>query len=141
MQFFLDIEPPTATAQEQKTTVRGGIVRKYDPPKAKAAKALLAQALKPYVPPEPADGPLALIVEWRFPRGTSHKKDRWRITRPDTDNLQKGLKDVMTRLGFWVDDSRVCFEQVTKKYHDHPGIMITISKLEAAGDVPKETAT
>lgn len=133
MQFFLDIDPPTATAQEQKTTIRGGVVRKYDPPKAKAAKALLTQALRPYAPEIPADGPLALIVEWRFPRGTSHKRDKWKITRPDTDNLQKALKDIMTRLGFWVDDSRVCFEHVKKIYADHPGIMITVTRLEVNG--------
>lgn len=131
MHFILHITPPTATAQEQKTTVRGGVPRKYDPANVKAAKKILADALRPYVPDEPADGPIALICDWYFPRGKSHKKDRWKTTRPDTDNLQKGLKDVMTRLGFWTDDARVCFEQCTKKYADDPCIKITIQRLEA----------
>lgn len=131
MQFFLDIEPPTATAQEQKTAVRGGVPRKYDPPKVKAAKELLREALRPWKPEKPLDGPLRLYVEWRFPTGTRHLDGEWKITRPDTDNLQKGLKDCMTREGFWIDDSRVCEEIVLKYWSAIPGIFIRIGR---AGD-------
>ena len=129
MQFFLNIEPPTATAQEQKTTVRGGYVRKYDPPGVKAAKQILDTALAPHRPPVPMDCPIMLIVEWYFPHGGRNKPGTWKTTRPDTDNLQKALKDRMTRLGFWKDDSRVCYEIVRKIWSDAPGIMITINDL------------
>lgn len=129
MQFFLDIDPPTATAQEQKTTVRGGTPRKYDPPKVKEAKFLLREALRPFKPPMPMDGPLQLYVEWRFPTGKSHRDGEWKITRPDTDNLQKGLKDCMTREGFWIDDSRVCLEIVKKIWSALPGIYIELEPI------------
>lgn len=130
MQFFLDIDPPTATAQEQKTTVRGGVPRKYDPKSVKDAKMLLRETLRPFKPPIPLDGPLSLYVEWRFPTGKSHHDGEWKITRPDTDNLQKGLKDCMTREGFWVDDSRVCAEIVKKTWSAMPGIYVEIDRLE-----------
>ena len=70
LSIYLDIDPPTATAQEQKTTIRGGHPRKYDPKNVKAAKQLLADALEGYRPDVPLDGPLALYVEWRFPTGS-----------------------------------------------------------------------
>lgn len=130
MKFCLNIDPPTATAQEQKTTTVGGMIRKYDPPKAKAAKKLLQEALREHRPDHPLDGPLSLYVEWRFPTGRSHKDGEWKITRPDTDNLQKGLKDCMTREGFWVDDSRVCAEIVKKTWSAMPGIYIEVEPLE-----------
>lgn len=129
LSIYLDIEPPTATAQEQKTAVRGGVPRKYDPPKVKAAKELLREALRPWKPDKPLDGPLRLYVEWRFPTGRSHSDGEWRITRPDLDNLQKGLRDCLTRLGFWVDDSRVCVELAKKTWSAIPGVYIEIEEI------------
>lgn len=42
-----------------------------------------------------------------FPRNKTHKHKEWRVTKPDTDNLQKMLKDCMTLTGFWNDDAQV----------------------------------
>lgn len=50
-------------------------------------------------------------------------------TRPDTDNLQKLLKDVLTGLGFWKDDALVAVEHVDKRWADRPGIYIKIEPL------------
>ena len=61
------------------------------------------------------EGPVALTVDWRFLTKT-HPEGAWRITRPDTDNLQKLLKDCMTASGFWRDDAQVCREEVTKRW-------------------------
>ena len=131
MRFFLDIIPPTATSQENKTAMVNGRLMHYKSKRAKETFSTLTRALKPYVPAEPLDGPIRLICEWRFPSTKIHKDDEWKITRPDTDNLQKALKDCMTRLGFWVDDSRVCAELVTKRWSDCPGIWIVVEQIEA----------
>lgn len=129
MRFFLEIDPPTATSQENQTAFVNGRLMHYKSKRAKATFAILTDALRPFVPPEPMDGPIRLICEWRFPMGKSHVDREWRITRPDTDNLQKALKDVMTRLGFWVDDSRVCCELVSKTWSAAPGIEITVEQI------------
>ena len=47
-----------------------------------------------------------------------------KTTRPDADNLNKMLKDVMTDMGFWSDDALICCEMVSKMYGDEPGIII-----------------
>ncbi len=44
--------------------------------------------------------------------------------KPDTDNLQKLLKDVMTAVGFWQDDAQVASEIVEKFWAEIPGIYI-----------------
>ena len=75
------------------------------------------------------DGPVALLVDWHFAT-KSHKEGTYRVTRPDTDNLQKLLKDCMTHVGFWKDDAQVCREEVTKRWaRQKPGIRIRVEEI------------
>ena len=131
MNFFIEMVPPTATAQEKQVTVVKGKPIFYDPAPVKEARAQLTGRLVPHKPAVPLDGPLALSTVWLFPKGKSHKHGEWRITRPDTDNLHKLLKDCMTRCGFWHDDAQVVREAVEKRWSDDPtGIYIEITPLE-----------
>ena len=91
MNFFILIDPPTATAQEKKVRVVHGKPLFYDPEPVKKAKALLAAHLLAHRPEKPFEGPLSLSTVWLFPRGKTHKHGEWRVTKPDTDNLQKLL--------------------------------------------------
>lgn len=131
MDFFLHMNPPTATAQEKKVRLVYGRPVFYDPAPVKAAKKLLTSHLLPHRPEKALRGPLALHTVWLFPKGKAHRNGEWRVTRPDTDNLQKMLKDCMTRCGFWLDDAQVVKEKVEKRWSDEPaGIYIEISGLE-----------
>ena len=131
MNFFILIDPPTATAQEKKVRVVHGKPLFYDPEPVKKAKALLAAHLLAHRPEKPFEGPLSLSTVWLFPRGKAHKHGEWRVTKPDTDNLQKLLKDCMTRVGFWKDDAQVCRETVTKRWtRTRPGIRIEVTQLD-----------
>lgn len=128
IEFFVDCVPPTATHQQKKVAKVNGRLRFYEPDNLAAARDNLALWLKPYRPESPFTCGVALTVSWRFPRGR-HKKYSWRTTRPDTDNLQKLLKDVMTGLGYWKDDALVAVEHVDKRWADRPGIYIKIEPL------------
>lgn len=131
MNFFIDMKPPTATAQEKKVAVVRGKPRYYDPAPVKEAKRLLVGHLAGHRPETPLVGPVALTTIWLFPKGKSHKNGEWRCTKPDTDNLQKLLKDCMTKCGFWKDDAQVVRETVEKRWSDDPtGIYIEIERLE-----------
>ena len=133
MRFFIEMNPPTATAQEKKVTVVGGKPRYYDPAPVKEARKKLTGKLIFHRPDTPLTGPLALTTLWLFPKGKSHKNGEWRSTKPDTDNLQKLLKDCMTKCGFWKDDAQVVREKVEKRWSDDPaGIYIEIEELEVA---------
>lgn len=130
MEFFLDMEPPTVTAQEHKVRIVHGKPMFYDTAKLKAARHTFENLLRQYRPNTPLDGPVALTVCWHFAT-KSHKEGTWRVTRPDTDNLQKLLKDCMTRTGFWLDDAQVCREEVTKRWsRKKPGIHIKVVSID-----------
>ena len=80
-------------------------------------------------PDEKLSGALRLIVKWLFPIKGKHTDGEYKITRPDTDNLIKLLKDVMTEVGFWNDDAQVASEINEKFYADIPGIYIRIEEI------------
>lgn len=131
MKIFLLVAPPRATAQMQKITVVRGKPRLYKPPNVQKARDTLMTHLRPFKPTVPLDGAIELCVTWLFPRGSKHKHNEWKITRPDTDNLQKMLKDCMTELGFWKDDAQVVKETCEKRWSDEPcGICITYDGLD-----------
>ena len=132
MRFKLKMIPPTATAQQKGERVVKGYIHHYKKKNVAQAEAILRDALLPYVPAEPiTDKPISLHAIWMFPYPKSAKKhkpgfDRFKITRPDTDNLNKMLKDVMTDMGFWKDDALISDELIRKVYSDEPGISIWI---------------
>lgn len=130
MKFFLLLDPPTVTAQEKKVMVIKGKPIFYEPDNVKEAKKELIKHLRPFVPKEPFIGPLSLKVQWIFEKGTKHKHQEWRDTKPDTDNLEKLLKDCMTKLRFWEDDAQVVMEHVEKYWSNEPvGLSIEIEPL------------
>lgn len=53
--------------------------------------------------------------------------------KPDTDNLQKLLKDCMTARGFWKDDAQVASEICEKFWAERPGIYICVEELKGCG--------
>ena len=134
MNFFIEMVPPTATAQEKKVSIRNGKPVFYNPALVKDARNKLIAHLLSHRPMIPFAGPVSLSTVWLFPKGKSHKHGEWRVTKPDTDNLQKLLKDCMTRCGYWKDDAQVVRENVEKKWSSDPtGIYIEIHNLEEAG--------
>ena len=138
LQFFLLLDPPTVTAQEKKIVVVKGKPHIYEPENVARAKAELKKHLAVFKPTYPFRGPIKLVVTWLFYKGTRHKHMEYRITKPDTDNLEKLLKDCMTELHFWEDDAQVCVEHVDKVWSDEPtGINISIIELPKFKEVDR----
>ena len=108
--------------------VVNGKPRFYEPEELKAARAKLRDSLAAHRPEREMEGGVRLVVKWLFPRGT-HPNGSYRITKPDTDNLQKLLKDVMTQLHFWKDDAQVASEISEKFWAEVPGIFIRVEEL------------
>jgi Holliday junction resolvase RusA-like endonuclease len=136
MKIFLLLDPPTVTSQTNKVTLINGKPVFYKPEKLKQAKQILIKHLKSFKPIKPIEGPVELNVSWRFPLGKRHKHFEWRVTKPDTDNLEKLLKDCMTDVGFWNDDAQVVVEHVEKIWSNDPtGIEIEIKELSIFKEV------
>ena len=128
MEFFMAMIPPTVTYQEKKLQVRQGKPIVYEPERLSDARQKLRAHLGGHRPAAPMEGGLRLLVKWCFPRGR-HPDGTYRITKPDTDNLQKLLKDCMTVEGFWKDDAQVASEICEKFWAETPGIYIRVEEL------------
>lgn len=131
VQFFMPMDPPTVTHQEKRCVVVAGKPRFFDGKALRDARTLLTASLASHRPQEPLEGPLLLWTRWVFPdRSKRFLEGFWRVTRPDTDNLSKLLKDCMTASGFWKDDSQVVCEVCSKVWtRVVSGIHIYIQRL------------
>ena len=127
-EFFMAMVTPTVTHQEKKVHVVNGKPVFYEPQELKSARQKLTAYLGQHAPEEPYHHGIRLITRWCFPK--EHYGDgEYKTSRPDTDNLQKLLKDCMTLVGFWDDDALVASELVEKFWAEFPGIYIRIEKL------------
>lgn len=129
IEFFVPMIPPTCTHQEKQVRVVEGKPIFYEPAELKDARNKLSANLASHKPEKKYTSGVRLVTKWCFPRG-KHQDGEYRITKPDTDNLQKLLKDVMTNLDFWRDDALVASEIVEKFWAEIPGIYICIEELE-----------
>lgn len=127
-EFFMPMIPPTVTHQEKKIHVVKGKPVTYEPPELVDARAKLTAHLSKHCPEQPYTVGLRLTVKWLFPRGR-HRDSEYRITKPDTDNLNKLLKDCMTAAGFWKDDALVASEICEKFWAEVSGIYVRIEEL------------
>ncbi len=128
LEFFMPMIPSTCTHQEKKVRIISGKPVFYEPPQVKAARQKLIGNLIKYKPVQPIKSGVRLLVKWCFPKG-KHKDGEYKTTKPDTDNLQKLLKDCMTDTGYWLDDAQVASEICEKFWADLPGIYIKVVEL------------
>lgn len=128
-EFFMPMQPPTKTHQEKQIRIVKGKPIVYEPAELKAVRSKLMAHLVQHVPAEKYTGAIRLTTWWCFPVTGKHKDGEYKTTKPDTDNLVKMLKDVMTDLKFWTDDSLVASEVIEKFWAAVPGIYIKIEEL------------
>lgn len=96
---------------------RNGKAIIYRDTRLQRARDRIIQGMMPFAPDQPLKGPLHLLVVWYF--GTKDKKkirSRWKTTRPDTDNMLKGLKDCLAECGYCEDDAQIALETLAKRW-------------------------
>lgn len=81
-----------------------------------------------------SDHPIAMHIIFYFaiPKSWSkQKKDNaiWHTSRPDSDNLLKGVKDALNGIAY-VDDAQVCYVSAKKQYSFRVGIDIEIIEIK-----------
>ena len=136
LQFFIPMKPPTTTHNDKQlhAYMKGGkpCAVLHDSAELRQTRAKLHAYLAPHAPkqPVPAGRPVRLVVKWLFPTEGQHADGQWRTSKPDTDNLEKALKDEMTRLHVWHDDAQVCSEIVEKFWSDPCGLFVSVEELE-----------
>jgi len=128
-EIFLVMIPPTKTHQQKKVKIVNGKPIFYEPPELQVARVKLQSHLSKHVPHDKYTGAVRLVTKWCFPITGKHVNGEYKTSKPDTDNLQKMLKDVMTDLKFWTDDALVASEITEKFWAEVPGIYISIEEL------------
>lgn len=135
--FKLNIVPPTATAQQKGVFVRNGRAHFFTKANVRDAENFLAGMIAPHAPEEAIKDPVFVQVRWCFPYRKSEKRSIVKegreiphTSRPDLDNLEKNLLDVLTRLNFWEDDSQVYAKFTAKCWGPSPYLAVSI-KTEA----------
>jgi Holliday junction resolvase RusA-like endonuclease len=130
LEFFMPMIPPTKTYQAHQVTCRNGKPIFYEPSELKAVRQKLTGHIAKHIPEKKYTSGVRLITKWLFPITGKHQDGEYKTTKPDTDNLQKLLKDVMTDLGYWTDDALVASEITEKFWAELPGIYIKIEEIE-----------
>lgn len=139
--FYFEITPPNAWGANGKVAVMN---KKTGKPyvRSKAAtvdtKGLLVTLILSQKPRgfKTIEGPVGLkvCVTWPWlPSSADHKKCRkagmkWvaKITKPDTDNCMKSIKDALETCGIFKNDSQVWVETGEKRHGEDPGISIEV---------------
>lgn len=137
IRFHLPITPPKATSQSagKRLVVVNGRPMFFKNQKAQSAENDLTLLASKHAPPVPLEGPLSLSIDFAFPWRASEPKKRIALGRvphtskPDCSNIVKMLEDVLTKLGFWKDDSQVAELHVSKAWSDKVGITVEIKPI------------
>jgi Holliday junction resolvase RusA-like endonuclease len=113
---------------------RGDFVQTYDPEKSKNYKSMVRYEALKVKPDKPLEGPLVLAVKiYRtIPKSFSKKRHQEAVdgvlkptTKPDIDNIIKGIKDALKAV-IWRDDSQIVQIMALKKYGEVPRIEVVV---------------
>jgi Holliday junction resolvase RusA-like endonuclease len=132
---FVVYGEPTAQGRPRFTTVAGH-AKAYDPAKSRDYKQLVRLAAVEVKPEKPLECALSLVVSvYRSMPKMSKKKREQAIagdlrptTRPDLDNIIKGIKDALKGI-IWRDDSQVVNILADKWYGESPRVEVTIEEI------------
>ena len=133
IEFFMPMKIPTVTHQQKKVAVINDKPVFYEDDRLKDAREKFMSYLSHFIPDEKIENtPIRLTTKWLFESGNlvKHHDGEYKITKPDTDNLVKLLKDCMTDLGYWKDDALVASEIIEKFWAKTPGIYVKVEVLD-----------
>lgn len=136
IEFFIPMDKlPSVTAQQKGVTIIHGKPHFYKKKEVQEVEDFYKFILKTKRPAQPMTGAVGLTIGYHFPAKKPHKDGQPKTTRPDTDNLIKLVKDVMTEVGFWLDDSQVFVETYYKVYTDQSGLHFKIQEYDPKAKV------
>ncbi len=129
IEFHVYGEPkpqPRPRAFARKTPF-GVVARVFDAGTAEGWKSLIADAVRPLLPPSPIEAALSVSMTFWLPRPKTMMSRRFpdcelpHCGRIDCDNLAKAALDTLTQLGAWRDDGQVTRLVVSKFYASKTG--------------------
>lgn len=129
IEFFQEFVPPKTTVQQRRQNKQGGYLHAAGRIAAATWKAVLEQ----HKPQHTIQGPIRLTITLTWPHTARTRRLGAavpKITRPDGDNLIKMIKDIMTKLDYWNDDSQVYSETIERFHSDISGVFVRIESIK-----------
>lgn len=130
IEFFEPMVPPTATHNDLVAVSDSrGKARLVKSAALKAAEAKWEAHLAEHAPQKPLDGPIAIEMRICWPTGGRRAQGSWHAVKPDADNVEKTVFDVMAKLGYFANDSRIALHSTAKLWSDPAGIYVRMEEL------------
>ena len=145
--FFVAGDPKAQPRQRHRVIQKSGraFAANYTPGDApvRTWKDLVALEAEKHLPVSPLTGPLRVSINFLFQRPKSHYRTgrysqdlkdsapMFHVSKPDRDNAEKAILDILTQIGFWRDDSQIVAGEVCKYYspRGRSGALVTIEEL------------
>ena len=130
VEFFEPMKLPTKTHNELMPVKRGEGLSIIKTPELLDVEADWEAHLGRHVPEAPIDG--AMSVKMTLLYGLPDGKEQFepKTTKPDVDNVEKTVYDVMAKLGFFTNDAHVASSLTTKAWGEPQGIYVRIEQIE-----------
>lgn len=130
IEFFEPMKIPDTTHNALEPALRRNgkpTIRKSD--RLKAAEAKWEAHLARHAPEKPLEGALMACVKYCYEPDRLHPEGTPKVTPPDTDNLDKTVRDAMQRVGFFADDAQIADAWTTKGYAHPQGVYVKIEEM------------
>lgn len=130
LEFFEPMKLPTKTHNELMPVRRGEGLSIIKTPELLDVEADWEAHLARHAPDVPMDGAVSVTMTllYGLPEGRGQFEPK--TTKPDVDNVEKTVYDVMASLGFFTDDAHVATSLTTKAWGEPQGIYVKIEQIE-----------
>jgi Holliday junction resolvase RusA-like endonuclease len=138
----LPIDPPRTTHQNKRLAIRNGRAVLFDHKNLRRASALYDSALllcRAHKPAVPMTGAIRLVARFNFPTDAKKLRGTPKTTKPDLDNLCKGLLDALQRNGWIAADQEVAEIHAQKRWQATGTIEVSCEGV-LLRNVPRMTA-
>lgn len=129
IEFFEPMIPPTVTHNALEIHHYGKAARIGKSAELVEAEAAWRARLAPHAPETPLRGPVRLEMRICWPTGGRHPQGAPHASKPDADNVEKTVFDVMAKLGYFEDDSRIALHTTAKLWSDPAGIYVRMEEI------------
>lgn len=129
IEFFEPMVPPAATHNAMEIHRIGGRPVLGKSAELEAAEAKWRAHLARHAPEAPLAGPVFVEMRICWPTGGKHAQGSWHDVKPDADNVEKTVFDVMAGLGYFENDSRIALHATAKLWSDPAGIYVRMEEI------------
>lgn len=129
IEFFAPMVPPTVTHNGLEVHRYGGRARIGKSAALVDAEAKWEAHLARFAPPKPLTGPLRADLRLCWPTRGEHPQGTPKDTKPDLDNTEKTVWDVLQRLGYYEGDQQIADKHSAKMWADPAGVYLRLEEI------------